>query len=218
MKSECLELINKLLSHPIVQYFNDRIIPEVKNDENITITFVMVKDKLVDNKYSTFSQWEKEVLTIFSACKSYFESEPTKQTIINSVSELFSKYMISLSKFRMNKWANAVSGYQRTLEMLFSNPPPIVSAHSEIPADLANFDEKSLSEDEINVFVRVSQYLQSPEDSRAIASIIQKCQPELEFIDKDTKIDVSDLSTQTLTSLRGFFAQRLAQMNLKYPR
>lgn len=77
---------------------------------------------------------------------------------------------------------------------------------------------KPFSEEELNVFIRMSLYLKNPCDSRKMARIVQYFQPDCKIQSANSEIDVNDLNVNTLYALRDYVTYRLGEMNLEYPR
>jgi hypothetical protein len=119
---------------------------------------------------------------------------------------------------RLAKWSGVVIGFKPRFEELFEQIPPVIGALATFSDKTEQNPLKPFSEEELNIFIRMSLYLQNPTDAKEMAQVIQYCQPDMKFEMREIELDVNDLSVETLYALRDFVTFRLAEMNLAYPK
>jgi hypothetical protein len=219
-KQCCLDIIDSLISHPISAAFLDSPdvseIPKDFDTKKQSTSLLAAKEKLLNNKYMTFSQWEKDMKQIFILFEKINSDNEVFTILTNEMEHLFAKYEEKFLRNKVPKWINVVLKFDKKLDESFNTPPPIIIAHTPMDKNDPSL-EKPFSEDEMNNFVKFSKYLTSEEDNRAIISIIKGHQPDIKFNEKHSVIDVSDLTHDTMFALRKFFTARLARMNIVYP-
>ena len=175
-----------------------------------------VREKLASNKYATTSQWERDVRQVFTLVEKINSDNEFYTILAREMEKLFKKYEDYHLRTKTPKWAGAIMKFDKKLDSILNFPPPVVIANTPLDPDIVSI-EKPFSEDEMNSFVKYSHFLNSEEDNRAMFSIIHGHQPELDIKDRQNFIDVSDLKQETMLSLRKFFTERLASMNIQYP-
>ena len=213
----CLNIMEELNNNLLCKYIFNLLIFDNEQEKKL-LNFLEIKNKLIEKNYSTINQWEKDINLLLNYLKKNYQNDNLKIICINECLKIFEKLLKKLIFFKLSKWCEIINYYELKLNNLNSNSPPILSAFFDSPEDINNFDEKPITEEEINIFVRVSQYLNTEEDYKAILLLINKYQPDLKFsLENEIQIDVSDLKSKTIRSLRNFFKKRLAQKNLLYP-
>ena len=206
--------------HPIANAFLDAQesgdLPKEFDSKKQSTGLKQVREKLASNRYATISQWEKDVRQVFLLVEKINSDNDFYGILAREMEHLFKKYEDYHLRTKTPKWAYAIVKLDKKLDSILQFPPPIVIANTPIDPNVVSI-EKPFSEDEMNSFVKYSQFLNSEEDNRAILSIIRRYQPELEIKEKNALVDVSDLSRETMLALRKFFTERLASMNMQYP-
>ncbi|EAX88845.1 hypothetical protein TVAG_048990 [Trichomonas vaginalis G3] len=217
----CLDAMDSLMHHPISQQFielgNCTQLEKEYDFKKQSLGLKYARDRLAMNKYTTISQWEKDVNTIFVLVKKLHPNNQFYRIVAEEMEALFKKYVEIHLRCRTSKWTAAVVHYDKKIEEILNFPPSLVIAHAPLDKTKDAYADKPISEEELNTFVRFSQYFKNEEDTKAIASIINLYQPNYQIPKDKAVIDVSDLTNETLQSLRHFFIERLARMNIQYP-
>lgn len=218
----CLDAMDSLMHHPISKQFievgNVSSLEKEYDFKKQCMGLKYARDKLANNKYTTISQWEKDVNTVFTIVKKLHPNNEFYRIVAEEMEALFKKYVDIHLRCRTSKWTSAVVHFDKKIDEILNFPPSIVIAHAPFDKNKELGADKPFSEEELNTFVRFSQYFKSEEDVRAITSIIKSYQPNYLVAKDKATIDVSDLTNETLQALRRFFVERLARMNIQYPR
>jgi hypothetical protein len=138
--------------------------------------------------------------------------------LANELRRHYEKEYQRVKILRLAKWSRVLFSFRTRFEALFDVIPPMIGAMAQCPERNGGAGLKPFSEEELNIFIRMSLYLQNPNDSKKMAQIVQHFQPETEIPNEDFEIDVNDLQVQTLYALRDFVGFRMAEMNIAYPR
>ena len=216
----CLDTMDALMAHPIAIAFFDAMesgdLPKDFDPKKQSSGLKQVQEKLAANKYATISQWEKDVRQVFSLIEKMNPENEFYNILGREMEKIFKKEEEHHMRAKTPKWAAAIVKLDKKIDAILNIPPPVVIANTPIDPQLISI-EKPFSEDEMNSFVKYSKFLNSEEDNRAILSIIRRHQPDLPIPGKNAVVDVSDLSVESMLSLRKFFTERLASMNIQYP-
>ena len=219
MRSICIEITEALMSLPCGQPF---LYPSETDNPKIVkhpIGLETIHSRLNDNEYTSISQWEKDVCLIWTNVEKYNTKNSYMYYMAAELQNHFNKlFQMKIKNRRLAKWSRTVYTLKTKLEALFSEIPPLIGAFSVQPEMIQGKDVKLFSEEELNVFIRMSLFLHNKEDSKKLAMIIKHFQPNVEIGKGDIEIDVNDLEKQTLHSLRNYVELRLAEMNISYPK
>lgn len=222
LRQSCIEVMDTIMKHPIAKNFYEIEVEDIPGHENEPKKYYFglkdVIERFNNNKYNTLNQWERDVNQVWTNAERANPHNSLYTLMAGEMERLFKKEVSYNCKSKIAKWATTIARLDRQLEDLFSNPPPIVSAFSKPVASTDVFPSKTFSEEEIKTFVRVSKYANSEADYRALYAVIKRYQPDFEIAKSPAEIDVSDLNQETMVALRNFVVERLAHMNIRYPR
>ena len=76
---------------------------------------------------------------------------------------------------------------------------------------------RNISENTINNFLSSVSSLPALSDARAIVSIIAECQPDIEISYPDARIDINDLTDDTIMRCIEYTQKRYTDLNKIYP-
>lgn len=213
----CTDVMDALMSHPIAKPFlnDDNAEDSTDASKKGELSFSKIKNKLMSSEYSKVKQWETDMNMFFDQIRNS-DISPHCSIVADELSMIFKKKMPSQSKQKDKSWAGSVAKIFKTIDSL--SPPPLIIAYTPSSVMNEKFQNKPLNEEDIKTFVRISKYFTSEEDLRAISSLLKSKEPQIPIDKENVEIDISDISDDTFVALRLFFAERLAQMNIKYPR
>jgi hypothetical protein len=176
--------------------------------------------RLMNNEYPGISHWDRDMSFIWTNAEKWRGKSawPWRASLANELHRHYDKEYERVKLLRLAKWSRVVFAFRTKLEALFDTIPPFVGAMAHCSDRVNASLLKPFSEEELNVFIRMSLYLVNLPDSKKMARIIQHFQPEFEISDKPLEIDVNDLSVQSLHALRAYITYRLAEMNILYPK
>ncbi|KAH0790665.1 Bromodomain containing protein [Histomonas meleagridis] len=220
VRNSCIEIMEKLMSLPCGQAFLEPTDDKVPNYHNIIkhpIDLRTIAKRMQNNEYTSISQWDKDMNLIWNNAEKYYTKNSYIGILANQLHIHYDKEYKKIKAPQIAKWSRAVFSYKAKLENLFEKAPPVIGAFAQ-KSGIPGESLKGFSEEELNVFIRMSLYLQNPQDSKKMAQIIKFYQPDLNIEKGKVEIDVNDLSTQSLYSLRDYVTLRLAEMNISYPK
>ena len=220
----CIDIMEKLMKLPCAKVFLDPVDPvkdNIPNYPNVIkhpIHLKLINKRLQHNEYSGISHWDKEMNLIWNNAEKFFQKNSYMAILANELHKHYVKEYQRIKLQRLAKWSRVVFSFKSKLEKLFETIPPVVGAIAQFPERNGNDKMKPFSEEELNVFIRMTLYLKNPNDSRKMAQIVQYFQPEIKFDALENEIDVNDINVKTLYALRDYVTYRLAEMNLEYPK
>lgn len=225
VKQICVDIMDKLMALPCAAVFIDPVSPErdgVPTYFNIIkhpIDLTTIYKKLNNNEYNGFHQWDKDMNLIWTNAEKFYKKTSYIGALANELRKHYEKEHQRFKILRIAKWSRVVLGYKAHLDHLFENVPPIIGTMAQqTERDSTQQQLKPFSEEELNIFIRMTSYLTNPDDTQKMTKIILLNQPELKIDENNFEIDVNDLSIPTLYALRDYITFRLAEMNLAYPK
>lgn len=220
----CIDIMEKLMKLPCAKIFLDPVDPA--NDKIPENYFQVIKHpidlntinrRLINGEYPAVSQWDKDMNFIWNNAEKIYQKTSYIAILANELRIHYEKEYNRIKILRLPKWTKAVFVTKKRIEELFNKIPPFIGAIGQSQAN--NTDKlKPFSEEELNIFIRMSSYLNNSCDSRKMAQLVQHFQPETEINSTPFEIDVNDLKNPTLYALRDYATLRLGEMNLEYPR
>ena len=215
MKLLCISIMDDLMKRPCAAAFLDNVDnSNVKHPINLNLIY----QKLQNNEYSTVSQWDKDMNLIWNNAEKVAGKTHYLFALANELHKKYDKLYQRIKILRLAKWSRVVFSYRTKLENIFESIPPVLGALSQLPERSHDTQLKPFSEEELNLFIRMSAYLTNPIDSKKMAKIVQHYQPDIPIPAGSVELDVNDLQPQTLYALRDFATFRLAEMNIAYPK
>jgi hypothetical protein len=224
VRAVCLNIMEKLMKLPCARVFLHPVDPERDDVPNYfqvvkhPIDLSIILKRLQNSEYPGISHWDKDMSLIWVNAEKFYQKAHYMTILAYELKRHYDKEYQRVKVLRLLKWSRVVIGFKARLEALFERIPPLVGALAQFSELSGHAQLKPFSEEELNIFIRMSLYLQNPADAKKMAQIIQFCQPETSITSGDMELDVNDLSVQTLYTLREFVTFRLAEMNIAYPR
>jgi hypothetical protein len=206
----------KVFLHPVDPIRDD--VPNYLQVIKHPVDLNLILKRLQNNEYAGISHWDKDMSFIWSNAEKFYQKDSLMAILANQLRRHYDKQYQRVKVLRLAKWSRVVIGFKARLEALFDQIPPVIGALATFSDKTGQTSLKPFSEEELNIFIRMSLYLQNPVDAKKMAQIIRHCQPELEFGQGENEIDVNDLAIETLYTLRDFVTYRLAEMNIAYPK
>ncbi|OHT13122.1 Bromodomain containing protein [Tritrichomonas foetus] len=220
----CIDIMDKLMKLPCAKVFLDPVDP-VKDNVPTYLQVIkhpihlrLINKRLLNNEYSGISHWDKDMNLVWNNAEKFYQKTSYIGILANELHKHYDKEYQRIKLQRLAKWSRAVFGFKSQLEKLFDTIPPVVGALAQFPEKSSTEKLKPFSEEELNIFIRMSLYLRNSHDSKKMAQIVQHFQPDIVFSSLDNEIDVNDLEITTLYALRDYVTYRLAEMNLVYPK
>lgn len=224
IRAICIDIMDKLMKLPCAKVFLDPVDPVKDNVPNYLqvikhpIDLNTINKRLINGEYPGVSQWDKDMNFVWNNAEKYYQKSSYIGILANQLHIHYDKEYMRIKITRIAKWTRVVFDFKTRLEHLFEKIPPFVGAIGMFPDRNEKDKLKPFSEEELNVFIRMSLYLENPCDSRKMAQIVQYFQPDCKIESAKSEIDVNDLNVNTLYALRDYVTYRLAEMNLEYPR
>jgi hypothetical protein len=216
--------MEKLMKLPCARVFLDPVDPEREEIPNYPqvikhpVDLKLILKRLNNNEYSLISNWDKDMNFIWNNAEKFYQKNSYMAILANELHRHYEKEYQRIKILRLAKWSRVLFSFKSRMEALFEAIPPVVGALTQCPERTGQNPLKPFGEEELNVFIRMSLYLQNAGDSKKMTQIIKHFQPEVDIPNEDSEIDVNDLSVQTLYALRDFVGFRLAEMNIAYPK
>jgi hypothetical protein len=226
IKKRALEIMNNLMNHPCSSVFCDVQLPKIrKNDtgERTTLSNLslsIIKQRLNENKYARVQQWFDDIEQLWTE----IEIRPgIDQIVLDLVAEsrkFFIKERRGIDMLSSHNWPDELGRIKTRISVLMSLPPPRIKheamklSNSLIPKP----DVPVIDEGELHAFVAASEMMESDEENAEINRILTEMQPETNIPENSSaRIDVSQLSVQTIQALKTYMKARLEERGLQYP-
>lgn len=223
-KSICLEIMEELMNRPCAAIFLQPVDTNGENSQNYSnvikrpMSLNLIYQKLQNNEYPNITQWDRDMNLIWGNAEKFSGKGSCNYTLANELHRQYDKLYQRIKILRLAKWSRVVFSYKAKIENIFESIPPVLGALSQLPERAHDAQLKPFSEEELNLFIRMSAYLANPPDSKKMGQIIQHYQPKTFISSGNAEIDVNDLTPQTLYALRDYVTFRLAEMNIAYPK
>ena len=226
IKKRALEIMNNLMNHPCSSTFCDSKLPKTrKNDKSEptilnNLSLSVIKQKLMENKYTRVQQWFDDIEQLWTE----IEIQPgVNQIILNLVAEsrkFFIKERRGIDMLSPQNWPDELGRIKTRISLFMSLPPPKIKheamklSNSLIPKP----EIPVIDEGELHAFVAASEMMESEEENAEINRILMEMQPETNIPENSSvRIDVSQLSVQTIQALKTYMKARLEERGLQYP-
>ena len=226
IKKRAISIMNELMSRPCTSAFNDMTLPKIRKHDQSTpptlpnLSLSVIQKKLMENKYPRIQQWFDDLEQLWTD----IEIQPgIDQVYIDLVSEC-RKFLIkerrSIDVLSSQNWPDELGRIKTRISVFMSLPPPKIKqeamkmGNSLIPKpEITPIEEK-----ELHAFVAASEMMETDEENAEINRILTEMQPEMNIPDNTSaRIDVSQLSVQTIQALKTYMKSRLEERGLKYP-
>ena len=226
IKKRALAIMNNLMTRPCSSVFNEKTLPKLrkhsKSDSSTLeeLCLSTIKQKLIENKYPRIQQWFDDIEQLWTE----IEIQPgVDQIILDLVSEsrkYFIKERRSIDMLSSQNWPDEFGRIKTKISIFMSVPPPKIKqeamklSNSLIPKP----EIPIIDENELHAFVTASEMMETDEENAEINRILNEMQPETNIPENTSaRIDVSQLSVQTIQALKTYMKARLEERGLKYP-
>jgi hypothetical protein len=214
--------MDTLMARPCAQPFLHPLDPSQEDIPNYAqlikhpMDLTLVQKRLANNEYQNVGNWYRDMALIWMNAEKL--NNPYQKLLAIELHRRYEKEYERVKLLRLVKWSRVVLRFKGKIEALYDRMPPYLGAMRELAEKETTETLKPFSEEELNVFIRMSLYLTDATDARRMAKIIQDVQPDYQFATDDQEVDVNDLSLVSLHALRKFVTYRLAEMNIAYPK
>ena len=223
-KKLCLDITKKLRNHPCASIFNEPVnnkdptlrdyFKKIRNPQDLGSIY----DRLLSDEYTSVTQWENDINTVWSNAETYNGANSTVGWIANYLSSVFQKLKAPLDMHNTTNWTRQVYSLTDKLDHYFIDCPDLLQ--DAIPQNFNQAEEyilPSFSSKDISAFIKASEILNSPQDTAAICKILSKYAPKTNLSKDNIIVDVNNLSKVALHALRDYFKKKLVELRIPYP-
>lgn len=224
MKNEAVEVMNRIMAHPISSPF---ILPITQKDapehyfEKIKkpIDLSTIKTKLLEGKYQTVQQWFDDMELVWSNAETFHGKEHSFGKVAAENRRLFSKERKKLFGQSIDQWCGTVYELRSEITDLMNQPPSDVKKFADTLGAARSMkpNQQVMSEREKQCFIKATEMMTTEDEQKKIIEIISKMQPELDNGNSELFIDVAKLNRNTTNAIRDYMKTALENDGKKYP-
>ena len=222
-QSLCISITTQLSSHPTAYFFNKPIDPKrsgmrdyfkkIRNPQDLGT----ILERLKLNEYSSVSQWETDVNTVWTNAITYHGEDSLMAIVARHMMKVFTKLKLTLEKHTVNGWTKVIYNYREKVDKLFLQAPNTLQTVLPKSLDVAVPLLPPFTSKEVTQFIQASQLVNSPQDIEAVTNIIRKSIPPIKTDEEELVIDVNNLDLPTMHALRNYYRKRLVELSIPYP-
>lgn len=224
MKNEAIEVMNRIMIHPISSPFRQPItqkdVPE-HYFETVTkpIDLSTIKTKLLEGKYQTIQQWFDDMELTWSNAELFHGKESSFGIVAVENRRLFNKEKKKLFGQSIDQWCGLVYELRSEITDLMNQPPSKVKQFADTLGAARSMkpNQQVMSEREKQCFIKASEMLTSEDEHKKIIGIISETQPELDNGNSELYIDVAKLNRNTAIAIKDYMKTALENDGKKYP-
>ena len=219
LQIQCLKIIDELINSNLSTIFVEPIDPQnesyseynsiIKNPQFLR----SIKNKLEENKYKNYSDFEKEVNLVFDNAKKFFGQKSIQAIIANEMQNKFKKLSKSiLITTDTDHWLQATKSlYNKLSDQMFKSPP-ILKGKLNIQKNSEHVSGKELSN-----LVKASEQLKQRDDILGIMQILNSGGINVDANKEKLYLNLKSVPYETAKGLIGFAKERFKELHLKYP-
>ena len=226
IKKKAIAIMNNLMRRPCSSVFNDTTFLKVRKHDQFppasidNISLSIIKQKLIENKYPRIQQWFDDIEQLWSEIEIQPGIDQIYLDLVSESRKYFLKERRHIDMLSAQSWPEELGRIKTKISLYLSLPPPKIKqeamklSNSLIPKP----EIPIIDENELHAFVKASEMLDTDEENAEINRILTEMQPETNIQENSSaRIDVSQLSVQTIQALKTYMKARLEEKGLKYP-
>lgn len=220
-KSLCDDLkscIDSVFKHPIVNY-QDTL--EHKDAKGF-IDLKKIKEKVDSKEYNEVHEIIGDLEKMREFIKTHNKRKDENiRNCTEYVFELFIKQLLKKKLAPKEYWARNLNNTKYNLTELmtvklhntkYKSLAPSKSSINVIPQKAHNFSDR-----EIQSFIKAFEMLQGDDHHKEMIRLLNEYQPDVDIGEKDIKVDVTRLATETFEAIRHYMRSAITAMGQEYP-
>ena len=181
--ADALQVMKRVMSHPITQMFHERIPPGDEEDDYSpakAIGFVDVVRSLRNHEYQTMQEWLQDVETVCHNMEECYSEDSFQAVSAREVRRRFNKEREKMRHLSRACWACAMQRQRIRFAKLTIAPPPKLKSTMVQQMSVNELPKKrqlKYTDHEIQSFLLAMEELDTKEEFDGLNEIIQKEQP-----------------------------------------
>ncbi|KAH0792165.1 Bromodomain containing protein [Histomonas meleagridis] len=225
IRKEALNVVDKLLEHPLANIFIDPIQPNegdtefekiVTNPQDLT----SIKNRLINNEYTSISKFYDDMESVWVSTEQYYSTDPHLMVIAADCRKTFNKLKRSIDVLSMGTWCTELFRLKNKAIEIMNQPPNKMKQYSSSSSSNSNHTQKQtlslLSEREIQNFITASEMM-NEEEQNEIVKIISEIDPEVDPSKPEINLNVTKMNLSAIYAVRDFMKNALEKRGQKYP-
>lgn len=224
-KQQALEIMEKLMDHPITKPFYD--IKPAENSENGSSSnkpsLNIIKNSLLNGTLSQ-TEWINQVKSCLSNDSNFNEKDIKYHPIIlKECQKIFDKLLKRLNPNSLENWCQNVYYFHSEQIKTASHPPRKIFSIANQLDSFKKIDYERLipiSNAEIKAFQQALSMIQSEDISHGLVNIVNELQPEIKSSNtNELEFDANlyKLDLNTFRALRDYLKTELEKQGDRYP-
>ena len=219
LKKKCIEILDKISSHPISEIFLNPIDPNLDGVPNYLEVISTpsdlstVRKNLLENKFKDIYEFKKNVNLIWENAI-LFNGRPSLISIMaDELSRKFTKYIKNIENIPREDWLTLYSKSQSILYKLFRSQPKHLEQFNLTPDTEMLVPERKnsrswLTSEDTKLFKEVFQLIEDPTQISKLIQILTEQEPSIDPNEEEIQVNIQALSHKTLRALK-FWALEL---------
>jgi hypothetical protein len=224
IREACIEIMHNIMKRPCSVIFLEPVnplrdgAPNYLNVIKKPVDLGTIRQHLIEDRYSSVTSWSRDMGLVWTNCERFNGRETGPSLLAAEVRRNFEKEYKRLRLITFPQWIQSVSDLKDALDDLLDSPPDLVTNYATISEKPDPNQLKPFTDEELDQFIRASQFLSAKMDGKKMLHIIRDYEPLMLETSADKPIDVSALSVQTVHALKEYVTQRLADLGIAYPK
>ncbi|KAH0792683.1 Bromodomain containing protein [Histomonas meleagridis] len=218
--SEAISAMNRIMEHPIANFFLEPVIPEP--DSGITITdqigLNIVYDKLKSHQYKSLYEWESDVEIVFYNVEQYYSPNSIAGCVAQEMRRIFNRERRFAMKCSVSLWTNRLTNLRSKLADLVHDAPNRVA--NQMPnyskGETPNYHQLQLTGHEVQSFQLAFEAIQTEDEKNEIISIIKRVQPGLLVKSGNITLNQRLLSDESIAEIKNYMKECLNQKGIRF--
>lgn len=218
-QSHCLKIIDKLINDELSTIFVEPIDPQSEEySEYISIIknpqfFRTIKNKLKENQYKKYADFEKDVNLVFENARKYYGQKSIQSIIANEMQKKFNKLSKNvLISTNTDYWLQYTKTLYAKLSDQLLKSPPILKGKFNIQKESEHVSRKELTR-----LVKASEELKQRDDILGIIQILNSGGLNVDANKEKLYVNLKTVPYEASMGLIEFAKERFNERNLKYP-
>jgi hypothetical protein len=218
LSAKCLAILDDLASHPIATIFLEPIdpdldgIPSYREIVKQPSDLGTVRQKLLNNDFSTINDFEKSVNLIWDNAILFNGGSSTIGAMAKRLKRIFQRRIADFQTQTHELWVSSYLKSQDTLCKLFRDQPNLLQDFNLSPdVEMLVPDRKGaktlLSTEDTAFFAQAFSYMDDPVQLSRLIHILAENEPSIDFSEDELQINLSALSQKTVRLLKGWLSE-----------
>ena len=228
IRKEALDVLDRLLEHPLANQFIDPIQPNendtefdkiVTNQQDLT----SIKARLTNKEYMSTAKFYDDMESVWVSTEQYYSTDPHLSALCVVAAECrrtFNKLKRSIDVLSMGTWCSELFRLKSKIIDTMNQPPNKMKQYSSSSSTNSNHSQKQtlnlLSEKEIQNFITASEMMNEDEQNEIIR-IISEIDPEIDETSSEIHLDITKMSLNSIYAVHDFMKSTLEKRGQKYP-